>query len=76
MASGIVYRMGTVAPGIVGHFLLRRAMLAGGGMVEFVAQPAGTEPPVRSGQMLLQEGDVVDFEITSHLIASYARVRP
>lgn len=76
MASGIVYRMGTVAPGIVGHFLLRRAMLAGGGMVEFAAQPAGTEPPVRSGQMLLQEGDVVDFEITSHLIASYARVRP
>ena len=76
VASGTVYRMGTVAPGIVGHFLLRRAMLAGGGMVEFVAQPVGTEPPVRSGQLLLEQGDIVDFEITTHLIASYARVRP
>ncbi len=75
-ASGTVYRMGTVAPGIVGHFVLRPAMLASGGMVEFVAQPAGTEPPVRSGRLLLKQGDVVDFEITTHLLASYAKVRP
>lgn len=75
-ASGAVYRMGLVAPGIVGHFLLRPAMLASGGMVEFVAQPAGTEPAVHSGELLLREGDVVDFEIATHLIASYAKVRP
>ena len=65
-----------VAPGSVGHFRLRRSMLASGGMVEFVAQPVGTEPPVRSGEILLKEGDVVDFEIATHLIGSYAKVRP
>jgi hypothetical protein len=74
--AGTAYRMGTVAPGIVGYFLLREVTLAsGGGMVELVAQPAGTEPPVRSGRLLLRDGEVVEFEVTSHLIASYASVR-
>jgi len=75
-AAGASYRMGLVAPGIVGHFVLRRSMLASGGMVEFVAKPVGTEPPVSSGRMLLKEGDVVDFEIATLLIGSYAKVRP
>ena len=43
-AAGASYRMGLVAPGIVGHFVLRHSMLASGGMVEFVAKPVGTEP--------------------------------
>jgi hypothetical protein len=75
-ASGAVYRLGTVAPGIVGHFILRRSVLASGGMVEFVAKPAGTEPPVQSGRMLLKEGDVVDFAIATNLVGSRAIVRP
>ena len=75
-ASGMRYGIGLGAPGIEGHFKLRRSMLASGGMVEFVAKPVGTEPPVLSGEMLLKEGDVVEFEIATHLIGSYAKVRP
>lgn len=76
VGAGTVYRMGIVYPGLAGRFVLRQIMLATGGMVEFVAQPAGTEPPVRSGGVLLKHGDVVDFEVTTHLLASYAAVRP
>jgi hypothetical protein len=75
VGSGTVYRMGTAYPGMVSQFALRQAMLASGGMVEFVAQPAGTERPVRSGRLLLTPGDVVDFEIATHLLGSYAAVR-
>ncbi len=75
LGCGTSYRMGTVSPGIASHFVLRQAMLACGGMVELVAKPAGTEPAVRSWPMQLTSGDIVDFEITTHLIASYASVR-
>jgi hypothetical protein len=30
---------------------------------------------VRAGEEMLQPGDVVDFQITMHLIASYTAVR-
>lgn len=76
VGAGTSYRMGTVSPGIASRFVLRQAMLATSGVVEFVAQPAGTERPVRSGGILLRYGDVVDFEVTTHLLASYATVRP
>ena len=75
-ASGTTYRMGLVAPGIVGHFKLRRSMLASGGMGEVVAKPVGTEPPVLSGEMLLQEGGLVEFEVAMHLLGGYAKGRP
>ena len=75
VANGVSYRMGTVAPGIVSQFVLRPAMLAGGGMVEFVAQPVDFGRLVRTGAILLHPGEVVDFFITSHLVASYATVR-
>jgi hypothetical protein len=65
--------MGTVHPGVPSHFLLRQSLIING-PVELVAQPVGTEPPVRSGQLLLAPGDVVDFEIESHLINSTATV--
>lgn len=74
-AAGTSYRMGTVAPGIDGHFVLRPAMVSSG-PVELVAQLGGNEPPVQSGQLLLVPGDVVDFEITAQLINSTATVRP
>lgn len=73
VGAGTSYRLGTVSPGIASHFVLRQSMI-GNGPVEFVAQPAGTEPPVRSGQLLLAPGDVVDFEIASHLLNSTATV--
>jgi hypothetical protein len=73
IAAGTTYRMGTVHPGVPSHFVLREAMVMNG-PVELVAQPAGTESPVRSGQLLLAPGDVVDFEIESHLLNSTATV--
>lgn len=73
VGAGITYRMGTVHPGIASHFVLRQSMI-GNGPVEFVAQPVGTESPVRSGQLLLAPGDVVDFEIAEHLLNSTATV--
>ncbi len=74
-ACGTAYRMGTVYPGMASHFVLRQAMLACGGRVEFAAKPAGTEPLVRPGEEQLVPGDIVDFEITTHLIGSYTSVR-
>ena len=38
--------------------------------------PQNGERTVRTGPMLLKPGEVVDFEITLHLIASYGTVRP
>ena len=73
VAAGTTHRMGTVHPGVPSHFVLREAMVING-PVELVAQPAGTELPVRSGPLLLAPGDVVDFEIESHLINSTATV--
>lgn len=82
-ASGISYRMGIVAPGMVGHFVLRQTMIASGGRVEFIAQATGgaprlnsIQPRVFSGQIQLAPGDVVDFEITTGLFDSRATVRP
>jgi hypothetical protein len=73
VGGGVTYRMGTVHPGIASTFVLRQSMM-GNGPVEFVAQPAGTEPPVHSGQLLLAPGDIVDFEIANHLLNSTATV--
>ncbi len=72
---GTSYRLGTVHPGIVSHYVLRQSLLLCGGVVEFAAQPAGTEPLVKAGRELLKAGDVVDFVITTHLVASYTWVR-
>ncbi len=74
--AGTSYHVGTVHPGIVSRFVIRDAMLAAGGVVEFVAEPADRRPPVSSGQMLLKRGETVDFVIATHLIGSTATVRP
>jgi hypothetical protein len=67
--------MGTVSPGIVSQFKLRQALL-GNGLVEFTAEPADGAYTVRSGELLLEAGDVVDFVIANHLRHSTATVRP
>jgi len=68
VGSGIRHRLGTVAPGIAGHFVVPKAMI-GNGLVEFLAGAA------RSGQLLLSPGDVVDFVITVPAFNSTATVR-
>jgi hypothetical protein len=74
VGSGTVYRMGTVLPGFVGHFVLRQAMVASA--VEFVAQLSSRDVPIRSDRLLLAPGKVVDFEIATNLMSSTATVRP
>lgn len=73
VSAGTSYRMGTVSPGMSSTFALRQGMLEHG-TVEFIAQPAGGESPVRSGQLLLAPGDLVEFEIATHLLNSTAIV--
>lgn len=75
VGAGTAYRMGTVAPGLAGRFLLRQAML-GGGPVEFLAQPVNGDPAIRSGPLLLAPGAIVDFEIAAQPLNSTATVRP
>ena len=76
LACGSQHRLGLAYPGLVSHYVLPPAMLACGGLVEFVAVPTGTgDHPVRAGEEQIQPGDVVDFQITMHLVASYTSVR-
>jgi hypothetical protein len=75
VGTGTSWRMGTVLPGLVGHFVLPQAML-GSDAVEFLASPGDGNPPVRSGRLVLAPGNVVDFEIEAQALTSTARVRP
>ena len=74
--SGITHRLGLVAPGIPRRFVLPQGLTASGGQVEFLAQPSGGGPVIRSGVLMITPGDVVDFEIATHLIGTRAEVRP
>ncbi len=74
IGSGTYYRMGTVFPGLKGHFVLRQSMMSAG-PVEFVAQ-IDRNPVVRSGRLVLTAGDIVDFEIANNQLNSSAVVRP
>jgi hypothetical protein len=67
--------MGTVLPGLVGHFVLPQAMVGNGG-VEFLASPDDGNPPARSGRLVLVPGNVVDFDIAARPVNSTASVRP
>lgn len=73
--SGTSYRMGTVYPGLSSRFVVRPGMI-GGGVVEFLAQSGDRGTVVRSGQLLLVPGNVVDFEIATSLGSSIATIRP
>jgi hypothetical protein len=72
--SGTLYRIGTVHPGLPGRFAVRPTMIVNG-PVEFVAR-SGNGPFLRSGRILLQPGDVVDFDLTPSPVTSTATVRP
>ena len=69
VGSGINHRMGTVHPGMVGHFVVPQTMI-GNGPVEF---QAGS---FRSGPLLLSPGAIVDFVIAEQLFNSTATIRP
>ena len=73
--SGTSYRMGTVLPGLVGHFVVRRSMILNG-PVEFLAQTNQRQRPILSERLLLAPGDVVDFKIADSPLNSIATVRP
>jgi hypothetical protein len=70
---GSSYRIGTVHPGLVGHFVVRPGM-AVNGPVEFLAR-SGSGPMIRSGLLLLAPGSMVDFELTTSPATSVATVR-
>jgi len=74
--DGAVYRLGTVAPGIVRHFALRAALLAGTGEVRLYARPMGSGPLIRSGRLRPQPGDTIAFEIPSMLSPAVGTLRP
>jgi hypothetical protein len=72
--SGSLSRIGTVHPALAGRFAVRPIMVVNG-TVEFVAR-SGIGPFLRSGQILLGPGDVVDFDLTPRPVTSTATVRP
>lgn len=67
--SGITHRMGTVHPGMAGHFSVPQNLI-GSGSVLFEARPSGGGRPFRSGDLLLAPGAVVDFVIAAQLFNS------
>jgi hypothetical protein len=75
VGSGINYRMGTVSPGLASHFVFPPSMI-GNGPLEVQARPSGGGDLIRSGQLLLSPGQVVDFKIEAHQVNSTTTVRP
>jgi hypothetical protein len=73
--SGIYYRMGTVAQGMRGRFILRAALVVGG-FVQLIATPTGYGPQIPSDRLQIVPGDTIDFRITPLLRSSIATVRP
>lgn len=71
VGSGVSRRLGTVEPGMVGRFAIPQGML-GNGPIEVEARGAQV---IRSGQLLLAAGQVIDFRIGTSQIASTATVR-
>lgn len=74
LGSGIVYRMGTVHPGMRSHFKVPQT-LVGNGSVTFEARPVGGGQPFRSGEILLSPGALVDFRIAPQLFNSTVTLR-
>ena len=67
--SGISHRLGTVHPGMNGHFLVP-PNLVGSGSVQFEARPSGGGQPFRSGEILLAPGAFIEFQIAPQLFNS------
>ena len=72
---GTTYRIGTVLPGLISHFIVRPTLVVNG-PVEFEARLDNRSAWIRSGEFLLAPGNVVDFELATNLALSVATVRP
>jgi hypothetical protein len=75
VGSGIDYRLGTVSPGISSRYTFPPSMI-GNGPLEIQARPSGGGVLIRSGQLLLSPGQVVDFKIEDSQVNSTTTVRP
>lgn len=75
LGSGINHRLGTVHPGMDGHFVVPQNLI-GGSSVRFEARPSGDGRPFLSGDILLAPGAVVDFVIGAQLFNSTVTRRP
>jgi len=75
LGSGITHRLGTVHPGMRGHFVVPQNLI-GGGSVRIEARPSGDGKPFRSGELLIAPGSVVDFVIAAQLFNSTVTLRP
>jgi hypothetical protein len=75
LGSGITHRLGTVYPGMGGHFVVPQNLI-GNSSVRFEARPSGDGQPFRSGDLLLAPGTVVDFVIAARLFNSTVTHRP
>ena len=73
--QGISYRLGTVLPGGNSKFELR-AGTVGHGPIDLIARGRPGEQPYRAGGLMLNPGDIVDFDIATHMLNSMATVRP
>ena len=67
--SGINHRIGTVYPGMGGHFMIPQN-LVGNGSVRFEARPSGGGQPFRSGDIMLGSGSLIRFVIAPQLFNS------
>jgi hypothetical protein len=73
VGAGVSRRLGLVSPGMVGRFVIPQGML-GDGPIEVEAR--GGAEVIRSGQLLLAAGQVVDFKVGTRQMNSTATVRP
>jgi hypothetical protein len=73
--SGTTQRLGLVAPGLEREFDIPQHMVVAGS-VTFTAHPSGVGPTVRSDEIRIRPGDIVDFEIATNLFGTQAWVRP
>lgn len=67
--SGINHRLGTVHPGMDGHFVVPPTMV-GNGSVVFEARPSGGGQPFRSGEIMLAPEALIEFRIAAQLFNS------
>ena len=73
-AAGATHRLGLVSPSMTRSFRLPPSVILDG-IVEFSAQPTGYGPIIRSEQLQIHAGHVIDFEIATNLIGSRATIR-
>jgi hypothetical protein len=64
-----------VGPGLEREFDLPQLIVVAGSAT-FTAHPSGYGPIVRSEEVRIRPGDIVDFEIATNLVGSQAWVRP